>query len=134
MPLVTQSAVGSDTVVPGVANKLVDATGANGATVITDSLFTNQLPNLSFYIRQKSGNNPCTVVPEFAVRRSTNVAGGATTPSLDFLPLSNSIVLPALNVPLILSFTFPCTAIRLQVTGVAGQDATFDIILGAYGP
>ena len=131
MPLVTQSAVGSDTVVPGVANKLVDATGANGATVITDSLFTNQLPNLSFYIRQKTGNNPCTVVPEFAVRRAT---GGAGAPILDFLPLSNSIVLPALNVPLILSFTFPCTAIRLQVTGVAGQDATFDIILGAYGP
>ena len=131
MPLVTQSAVGSDTVVPGVANKVIAGTSVIGSTVTTDSLFTNQLPNLTFYVRQKTGANPCTVVPEFAVRRAT---GGAGEPVLDFLPLSNSIVLPALNVPLILTFTFPCTAIRLVITGVAGQTATFELILGAYGP
>jgi len=131
MPLVTQSAVGSDTVVPGVANKVIKGTSVAGASVTTDFLFTNQLPNLSFYIRQKTGANPCTVVPEFAVRRGD---GGAGVPELEFLPLSNSVVLPALNVPLILSYTFPCTAIRLVITGVAGQTATFDLILGAYGP
>ena len=131
MPLVTQSAVGSDTVVPGVANKVILGTSVLGGTVITDSLLTNQLPNLTFYIRQKTGGIPCTVTPEFAVRRATGAAG---LPILDFLPLSNHIVLPALNVPLILTFTFPCTATRLQITGVAGQTSTFDLILGSYGP
>lgn len=130
MPLVTQAAVGSDTVVPGVANKVIAGTSVAGATVTTDFLFTNQLPKLNFYIRQKTGADPCTVVPEFALRRSTGVAA----PELDFLPLANSVVLPANNVPLILSYEFPCAAIRLVITGVAGQTATFDLILGAFGP
>lgn len=130
MPLITQSAVGSDTVVPGVANKLIVGTSTLGTDVTTDFLYTNQLPKLNFYIRQTAGVVPCTVTPQFALRRTT----GVTIPELDFLPLSGAVILPATNVPLILSYEFPCAAIRLFIEGVAGQNSTFDLILGAFGP
>ena len=132
MPLITQSAVGSDTVVPGVANKYVaNSVGIAGATTTTDPLLVNQLPNLVFYVIQTVGIVPAQVTPQFSIRR---VNTGAATPQPLFLNLSAPIVMPALGVPLILNYTFPCNLTRLQFASPAGQTTTFQLILGAYGP
>jgi hypothetical protein len=133
MPLITQSAVGSDTVVPGVANKYVANTvGVAGATTNTDPLLVNQLPNLVFYVIQTAGAVPAQVTPQFSLRRFND--GVNPTPQPQFLNLSGPIVMPALNVPLILNYTFPCNLTRLQFASPAGQTTTFQLILGAYGP
>jgi hypothetical protein len=132
MPLITQSAVGSETVVPGVANKYVANTvGVAGGTTNTDPLLVNQLPNLVFYIIQTLGATPAFVIPQFSIRR---VNTGAATPQPLWLDLSAPIVLPALGIPLILNYTFPCNLTRLQFASPIFQTTTFQLILGAYGP
>jgi len=133
MPLVTQSAVGSTTVVPGVANKFLEATiAAAGGTVETEPLLVNQLPNLYFYIIQTVGANPSEVIPQMSVRRSS--AGGGPLPEPEFIDLSAPIATAALSVPLILSYQFPCNLIRLRFIAPAGQSTEFKLILGASGP
>lgn len=133
MPLITQSAVGSDTVVPGVANKFIEASiAAAGGTVETEPLLVNQLPNLYFYIIQSAGANPSQVIPQMSVRR-TSVGGGAA-PSPEFIDLAAPIITAALTVPLVLTYQFPANLIRLKFIAPAGQTTEFKLILGASGP
>lgn len=132
MPLVTQSAVGSDTIVPGVANKFIEASaGVGGATITTDPLFVNQLPNLYFYIIQTAGANPSQVIPQMSVRRTS--AGGGVKPEPEFIDLSAPLVTAALSVPLILSYSFPANLIRLRFIAPAGQTTSYKLIMGASG-
>jgi hypothetical protein len=130
MPLITQSAVGSSTVVPGVANKFIEYSfGVGGGTYETDPLLVNQLPNLVYYIIQSAGVGPSQVLPQFSVRR-VDLGGG--TPQPEFLDLAPPILTPALTTPLVLTYQFPANLIRLKFVAPAGQVTEFKLILGAF--
>jgi len=126
MPLVSQSVMGARTVTPAMVNRSFEVTLGGSGAFTSEPLDVNQMPNLRLYIRQTAGAAPGAVTLQMAVR------GGDTGGGLSFLPLASGTVLPPLNVPLILEYSFPCAFIRVDISG-ANADA-FDLVYGAYGP
>lgn len=128
MPLQNQSSVGAIAVTSSVLNQREDVT----TTVDTEgtALFVDQLPNLVFWVRQIAGATPAEVTPEFAVR---SITGAGTEPELEFLSLGPTTVLPANDVPLLLTFSVPANFIRLKIK-VTGATHTIETYLAAFSP
>jgi len=126
MPLVTQSVMGSTSTAASMVNRQLDITLGGAGAFTSGWLDVNQMPQLRLYARQTAGAAPATITLQMAVRGG-DVAGGLTA-----LPLAAGTVLPALNVPLILQYSFPCAFIRVDIGGAVGDAIT--IVFGASGP
>ena len=92
-----------------------------------DWIEVTQMPQLRLYAVQTAGAFPAQVTLQMAVR---NDGGGGI---LNPLNLDAATVMPALNVPLILSYSFPCSFLRASVTS-GGAGTVITLIYGASGP
>ncbi len=112
MPLISTNSVGATTIANGMVNFYDEISTtpepAIPRTLIFGILATDQLPHLTFYCQQLSGNAAVTIQPEFSIRKTD--AGNFQ----QFDPLSAPQVVPASGI-LVLNFDVPANFIRMRV-------------------
>ena len=127
MPLITQTLMGATTTAASMVNRQIIATLGGGAALAGDWIEVNQMPQLRLYAVQTAGAVPAQVTLQMAVR---NDGGGGV---LNPLNLAAPTVMPAINVPLLLSYSFPCAFLRVSVTS-GGAGTVLTLVYGASGP
>jgi len=129
MPLLTQKNVGGVSVVPSNVNLRAQNSVAIGATVTSNTLYVNGLPQLILWTQQDGASAGLSLIAtlQFSVR----LIGGVE----EFLTLSQ-FVIPAGGVTGLFSFTMPCISIRVQFTSdpAWAQAVTVDYVLAGFGP
>ena len=112
MPLLTHANVGAQTTVDGMVNLFEDRNITPSAALPTTFFFgelaCDQLPHLSFFVQQLSGNVAVSFIPQFAIRVQD---GGAAQ---QFMTLPGGTV-PASG-SLLLNYNVPANFIRMSVT------------------
>jgi hypothetical protein len=127
MPLITQTMMGGSTTAASMLNTQVIVTIAAGVTFQSDWVEVNQLPNLRLYALQTAGATPANVIVQMAVRNDSG--GGVLNP----LSLDAPTIMPALNIPLVLAYSFPAAFMRVTAQSTAAG-TVMTLVYGAYGP
>lgn len=126
MPSITVGNVGKNQVTSAIGTLRRTATLAADAASNSESMLTEGMPRLYFWLRQTVGANGATIIPQFSIRATTGVG----TPTPEWLDLDAGIVLP-FNVPVLLEYHFPAKLIRINMTRFAGQATTIEIAMGS---
>jgi hypothetical protein len=130
MPLLNQSSVGGKSVVSSLLSR--NDTYAFNATILSEPLFVDQLPNLVYWAVQTAGAFPAELVPQVAFT-SVSILG---VQSLDWIDLSAVVVMPPNDIPMLLNFEFPADFIRFKLsqTGPLLNPHTVRVVLAGYSP
>lgn len=105
-----------------------------GVTYTTPPVIVGDLKLLCFWLRKTASatGNGLTVIPQFAVASIGVPGAGGTVVEFEWLDLSAATA-AVFNQPLLLNFTFPAKAVRMQIIMAAGVGVGTETVELAYG-